>query len=343
MSICQSAFMQRFDLAEAVEVSTHLFKLSCQQLLTGLVLLALVTIRIVRLAVGRFINDLSFECLINDSEEFIKLLILLIVDAVSIGIRQLFWHLRLSTLVKFVLRCIFVYERLDLWLLVGDTKCFTLCDRVQIDDLFEQICTLNFDIWFRVGVTVVWVVIFIIILIVLIGLIGLIILATFGRLWHLINVRHRYWYSMFCHLSTHLFDLGAELDVLSFGHHEVLNQDKCMLKGYTLLLTLGFNDRVDLFLLWFTEQSVSKGLSVVFGIELLFLDHFNLISQTGDLTSETIKYLSELVMVDDCWSDAGWLQREVDGGTHPQIQDCKVFLAQDLTICHCWLFLKIVN
>ena len=73
-----------------------------------------------------------------------------------------------------------------------------------------------------------------------------------------------------------------------------------MLKGYTLLLTLGFNDRVDLFLLRFTEQRVSKGLSMLFGIELLFLDHFNLISQTSDLTSEAIKHLSELSMVDDC-------------------------------------------
>ena len=80
-------------------------------------------------------------------------------------------------------------------------------------------------------------------------------------------------------------------------------------------------------MLRFTEQRVSKGLSMLFGIELLFLDHFNLISQTSDLTSEAIKHLSELSMVDDCWSDAGWLQLKIDGGTHPQIQDCKVFLA----------------
>jgi len=73
-----------------------------------------------------------------------------------------------------------------------------------------------------------------------------------------------------------------------------------MLKGYTLLLALGFNDLVYLLLLRFTEQRVSKGLSVLLSIELLLLNHFNLISQTSDLTPEAIEYLSELVVVDDC-------------------------------------------
>jgi len=61
----------------------------------------------------------------------------------------------LSTLVKFVLRLVFVHERLDLWLLVGDAKFLSLSDSVQIDDLFEQICTLDFDIRFGVGVAVI--------------------------------------------------------------------------------------------------------------------------------------------------------------------------------------------